>query len=285
MWEGNAVHYIGTMDPEKKPVGNVASEKEAEKAPAGPPSAGTQAEEPPSPALLPLSIRIGIAKDILQMLAIVAAGIWAIYTFQQQIEEAARREKPAWSPKLTLKRIGKRGNEVAIRATLFLENKGTARQNFWAASLNVFGWRLQGMDGGVAKPLAIPETNSEWAQLRGFAEQGKHLLASFGRTVVPPTNAFVDPGANHESHYIFYVDKNQVDFVEARFTLLVPNELEEARDAGMFKQYRNGHGEVLLDENCERLKSSKDCHSYTTTEVVQMSLWDDGEVETSSEKH
>jgi hypothetical protein len=278
--------------PERKRLSDMAAEKAIKEVPPSPPSlpdAEPQAEQAPAFQRLPLATRVGIVKDIAEMLAILAAGIWAIYTFNKEFHENARREKPAWSPKLTLERIGERNNEVAIRATLLLENKGTARQNFWAGTLNVGGWRLQPTgDGGLTDSPIVPTEKRNWTEWRGFKQVDKRSVASFGLSVTPdgPTkNAFVDPGDKYERNYIFYVNPNQVDFVEATITLLVPeNAAETVRNANWIAQKETEAGVVLAaSAGCEGATPACPAN-YTTSATVQMALWKSKEPEPNSEK-
>ena len=222
------------------------------------------------------------------MLAIVAAGIWAVYTFSRKVAEDARQERPVWSPKLTLTKIGERGSEVAIRATLLLENRGTARQNYWAGTLNVFGWRVRAVgDAGVTDPIGVPDASINWKEFRGFKEEDRILIASYGLSVIPPENAFVDPGDSYERNYLIYVDRSQLDFVEAKIRLLVPEDpsVEVGRESWLVQTPSSrgyqldaadgGKSESFAALNCGGSAGDEIPSTYTTGATVQMSLWDE----------
>ena len=76
---------------------------------------------------------VGLIRDVVEVVAIVAAGAWAFYIFAYE-----NRIKPSWaSPEVnftaTMQRLGERNGLIAVRVHQTMHNFGTVPANFWAS--------------------------------------------------------------------------------------------------------------------------------------------------------
>src|SRR5919107_2022936 len=78
-----------------------------------------------------------------QTLAIVLAGMWAVYTFVYEAKIAPGLAPPSVSVTSALERVGQRDGMVAIRSTVTRTNVGQAEVRVLGLTYNVVGVKVR----------------------------------------------------------------------------------------------------------------------------------------------
>ena len=89
------------------------------------------------------SDRLERANALVQTLAILAAGAWAVYTFIYEARIKPALEPPAVSVTTSLVRAGERDRHVAIRSTVTRKNVGQTGVRVLGLVYNVTGVRVR----------------------------------------------------------------------------------------------------------------------------------------------
>ncbi len=164
--------------------------------------------------------RIALIRHIVEIVAIVAAGIWAFYTFIYE-----ERIKPAHEPlasveTVTMDREGRIRNLDIIRVKIAIRNVGKTEFDSVAANLEVFGYRY-----GHVVPSANITHDSYHAADVAPAKQ-KHLVFSVVQLYDAAINGqrdlhnIVDPGSETGHAYLIAIPHGRYDLLHAKFQYL-----------------------------------------------------------------
>jgi hypothetical protein len=114
---------------------------------------------PPSQLPMTLAERVELIKDILYIMAIAAAGVWALTTFWYQAVYLPARERPLITYAATTKMLGEKDGMVAIAVEVVIKNDGKVPQEFWGTLVIARGMRLETdetADGGWSEEETSP---------------------------------------------------------------------------------------------------------------------------------
>jgi hypothetical protein len=160
---------------------------------------------------------IAIIRHIVEIVAIVAAGAWAFYTFIYE-----ERIKPAHEPleaveTVSLVRDGRIRNMDVVRVKVGIRNVGKTEFDSIALSLKVFGYRYgrevrftSDTAGSYAitdaAPLTAPKLILDRVELYAGAVHGK-----------ADVHNIIDPGADLGASYLIAVPRGRYDVLVAKF--------------------------------------------------------------------
>jgi hypothetical protein len=159
---------------------------------------------------------LGRTRDLVEIIAIVAAGIWALYIFVYE-----NRIKPAHEPanlefKATLSRLSQRDGLIAVRLDTVTRNLGATRVQFLGFSYYVEGVRV--FPSHVPTNPANSRTRSiMYAGYRYSAPRVVWRTAYVTHVGNPAESAdlFLDAGNADERDFLFYVKARQFDQLTA----------------------------------------------------------------------
>ncbi len=163
---------------------------------------------------------IAVVRDTVEVVAIIAAGIWAIYTFiyVQQIKPDS--EAPSVNMTGTLDRVGERDGMIALRYNIAIRNTGTVPVVMVAAGFTVMGERF------AASGLPLQPTTSD----------GAHNVYA--------RDAHVDSSQTVYRQY--RLTRNADPHYQNSFTILPGDTLPES---GVIAVRRGRYDEVVLDSS------------------------------------
>jgi hypothetical protein len=177
-----------------------------------PPDEGARPLVPPGPhRVYVVDDRWTNVRQIVETIAIVAAGLWAFYTFVYQ-----ERIKPAGEPaaivtSISIHRLGRDSRRDILQVSTVLRNVGKTEIDIAADGFNVFGIRYETQprnkandDGKLAEidrdiPIRSQTLVRSFMELRGAAVDGdanRHIIMqpdsteTLAKTVVVPRGAY-----------------------------------------------------------------------------------------------
>lgn len=174
---------------------------------------------------LSLLDRSRIMRDVVTVLAISIAGVWALVTFWYNSSYLPKHEKPLVTSTMTLSVMGEKDGKVAVNAHLVLRNEGKAKRETWGLTFHAIGSKVSfggAPDGG---PRTVLEPNdATYAMARDYAKTDEVLLASNVDLMLQPgrSNAIL-PHAELAFDFDFYADRAAVDEVEVMVAVIYPD--------------------------------------------------------------
>jgi len=183
---------------------------------------------------------IGGIRDVVEIIAIVAAGVWAFYVFVYQNQVVPSLATPALEVSSRLERLGTHRNLVAIHVETKYRNIGSVTVYFLGVATAIYGERISATSGkhkattnGVVVNFARDFVASRGLLL--FSSGYVTGLGNRSRT----SNLWIEPGGESIEDHTFYVaESDGVDriavFSIARYTRFgdreVPTRIETAVD-------------------------------------------------------
>ncbi|TPG58096.1 hypothetical protein EAH89_09015 [Roseomonas nepalensis] len=157
--------------------------------------------------------------NVVQTLAILAAGAWGVYTFVYEARIAPGLAPPSVSVTSALERVGRKDGLVAIRSTVTRRNVGQAEVRVLGLTYNVTGVRVR-FGGPGALPSALP-AGEPVAQARDYAEEGEEVLLRHGVLFDGATGdpSGLNPGEAVSRDLVFYADPARYDSIRFRVAL------------------------------------------------------------------
>jgi hypothetical protein len=223
------------------------------------------------------SDRVERANALVQTLAILAAGAWAVYTFIYEARIKPALEPPAVSVTTSLVRAGERDGHVAIRSTVTRKNVGQTGVRVLGLVYNVTGVRVRfdaeshpKADGG---PTRADRTTT--ARAYGFAGPGTAILREgrlfAGATETGSEPSDLNPGESVSRDLIVYADRDRFDFV--RFEVgLAYTKGDEPAVLLTFEMVPDGT--LALKPRADCRAEPQTCERVKTTDFgTEFSLW------------
>jgi hypothetical protein len=217
-------------------------------------------------------MRIRAVRDVFEIIAFSAAGVWAIWTFWYQASYEPAHEKPLIVWNLTLEREAVRPSDglLAIRAHAVGSNKGKATEHLVSLVVNLYGGHVRRLD---PEPLTLDAGASSWDINPRFRAKDGVFLASQGQRWGEAFRAFVHPDQDFGVDFHFWIDPADYDVLAAE--LEVRDETDESFAGSHYaaRLVDGGAGgvEVVGTEQC--LEPGVHCtHSVYVTEA-EMTLW------------
>ncbi|MDB5648430.1 hypothetical protein [Methylobacterium sp.] len=214
---------------------------------------------------------------LVQTLAIIAAGAWAVYTFIYEARIKPALKPPAVSVTTNLVRAGERGQHVAIRSTVTRRNVGQTGVRVLGIVYNVTGVRVRFAEAGGGQPANLRPVPDRTTTARAYAFDGPgEAILRESRLFAGATDAGgepsdLNPGEAVSRDLIVYADCDHYDFVRFEVSLAYT----KADDPAVRLRFETAADGTLAlrpradckaePETCERLK--------TTDFATEFSLW------------
>ncbi|MBC7881993.1 MAG: hypothetical protein H7Y37_11755 [Anaerolineae bacterium] len=173
--------------------------------------------------LVELKLAFESLNSFVQIVAILAAGFWAFYTFVYEDKIKPTAGSPTISIQNTLEKIGSKGNITAIKFVSKIHNTGTMRVRFLAYSLYINGFKVQSKDQAKlnsAKLLAQVSKKGSAEEDRYFSPTAYEVLYRAvillqGTAKQAKGTIYLDPGMESSVANVFFVDTKRFDEVKA----------------------------------------------------------------------
>jgi hypothetical protein len=157
---------------------------------------------------------IAIVRDIVEVAAIVAAGVWAFYVFAYENRIKPAMASPEVNVTASLQRLSDRNGLIAVGVHIQLHNIGTVRAHFLGIAVNVFGQRI--LTG--ASQRSFKRQGLEY-NFSGFSRAGSRVpvfsyayITHLGNPATGQDTA-LDPGSAIENERTFYVPHDRFDLL------------------------------------------------------------------------
>lgn len=158
--------------------------------------------------------RISTIRDIVEIVAIVAAGCWAFYIFAYENRIKPSFAAPDVNVTASMQKLGQRNGLVAVGLRVQLHNVGTVQARFLASAINVYGQRIIARkppshsgsagidyDGSDFSAADSPVAVYTWAYVTDQGDPASHH------------QSWLDPGSSIENGRIFYVPQGRFDLL------------------------------------------------------------------------
>ncbi|MFC0387344.1 hypothetical protein [Muricoccus vinaceus] len=213
-----------------------------------------------------------VVNSIVQTLAIVGAGAWAVYTFIYEARIAPGLAPPTVSVSTALERVGRRGDLVAIRSTVTRRNVGQTEVRVLGLTYNVVGVRVRFAGEGA---LPAPPSAGAVAQARDYVEEpGEVLLRQGilfeGAAGSPGDPSGLNPGEAVSRDLIFYADPSRYDSI--RFLVALSYAKMSAPPVPLVLELRDGRIAAVPGSECQSRPTP--CEALARTDFgTEFSLW------------
>lgn len=239
---------------------------------------GDEGHATPAPKDAPKSrFNVETASSLTQTLAIVGAGVWAVYTFIYEARIKPSLAPPAVSVTTNLVKAGERGDRIAIRSTVTRTNVGQTGVRILGLAYNVVGIKAR-FEEGRADPFAgTPPKASVVEQARGYtlSDPGDVILRQgllfAGATDLPSAPSDLNPGEAVSRDLIVYADRSQFDSIRFKVSLSYGKSTDEAVPL----RFETGPGaEIALTPDADCRAAPEICRRLKTTDFsTEFSLW------------
>jgi hypothetical protein len=157
---------------------------------------------------------ITLVRDVVEIVAILAAGIWAFYVFAYENRIRPSFAQPEMNIDATLQRLSDRNGEIAVGLHLELRNVGTVNAHFLGLAINVYGQRVIAAQPGIS-PANDPLRYEHKAFYKLDAPVPVYGWAYVTKYGNPKTGvqSDLDPGTSIENYRVFYVPKGKFDLL------------------------------------------------------------------------
>jgi hypothetical protein len=155
-------------------------------------------------------------RDVVEVIAFLLAGAWAIYVFVYQNRIEPGFAQPALSMTMTMRHVGNDGPLAVIRIDETLRNTSPVRVHFLGDSVTVIGSRIV----PLASPQAAAATTTQ-NQLQAYysmIDSEPVFRYAFVTALGDPNTGkdlFLQPGEEVPNSYEFYVPRNKFARLEA----------------------------------------------------------------------
>jgi hypothetical protein len=162
-------------------------------------------------------------RDVVEVVAIVAAGIWAFYVFAYENRIKPSLADPNVDVSATMRKLSERNGLIGVGLDVQFHNIGTVRAHFLGLAVNVYGQRIIGRASENApKPDRL---EYEYAGFYRTAPPVPVYSTAFITQLGDPKalrDLPLDPGSTVKYERIFYIPQGRFDLlmlgVDAPFT-------------------------------------------------------------------
>ena len=157
---------------------------------------------------------ISTVRDLVEIVAIIAAGCWAFYVFVYENRIKPSFAAPDVNVTASMQKLSQRNGLIGIGLHVQFHNVGTVQARFLASAINVFGQRVTARkqrphptragidyDGGDFFQTDPPVAVYTWAYV---TDQGDPSSRH---------ESWLDPGSSVENDRIFYVPEGRFDLL------------------------------------------------------------------------
>lgn len=222
--------------------------------------------------------RLGLSglNSVVQTLAILGAGAWAVYTFIYEAKIKPSLEPAAVSVKTDLVKAGERGERVAIRSTVTRTNVGQTGVSVLGLTYTVVGLKTRvSTDDRAQREAAFEAALGRSASVgiaRDYVEEAEVVILRqgvlfSGGTDLASEPSDLNPGETVSRDLILYADRGRFDAVRVTVSLAYAKEGEAVRLR--FETGREGELALAPAGPCP----AGTCPLRTTDFATEFSLW------------
>ncbi|MBX9931747.1 MAG: hypothetical protein K2Y56_09460 [Methylobacterium sp.] len=236
-----------------------------------------QDEEPGEPGAQRRRIDSATSSSLVQTIAIVAAGAWAVYTFVYEARIKPSLAPPAVSVTTNLTKAGEKDDKIAIRSTVTRTNVGQTGVRVLGLTYNVVGIRAR------FEPKRPDALATHLAQRSVVDEARDYVLSDPGEVILrqgvlfagaadgPAPASDLNPGEAVSRDLIVYADRSKFDSIRFKVGLAygkideTPVPLRFASDQG---------DEIAVVPKADCATDAAVCQRLKTTDfATEFSLW------------
>jgi hypothetical protein len=157
---------------------------------------------------------IAIVRDVVEVIAIVAAGIWAFYVFAYENRIKPSMADPDVNVTASIQRLGERNGLIAVGLHLRLQNIGTVTARFLGFAVNVYGQRIV-----ASLPHVTPQRHFVTYEFDGFYRMGPLVPVytwAYVTHLGDPSSlqeTGLNPGTTIDNYRTFYVPQHRFDLL------------------------------------------------------------------------
>lgn len=218
-------------------------------------------------------------KNVVEIVAIIGAGIWGVYTFVYQAEIVPNLAPPTLSVTNTLEKAGTKGNTIAIHSTMTRSNVGQTGVRLLGLTYNVEGIKVRFADT-TERPAELahqihPSSTVSEARYYQEPQHGEVILRSGvlfkGGTDLPSSTSALNPGEALSRDLVFYADRSRFDLVRVQVRLYYSKESDPAIPL-VFEVDDIGQLSAVPAPDCHT--KAHRCAGLATTDFAsEISLW------------
>lgn len=216
---------------------------------------------------------------LVQTVAIIGAGLWAIYTFVYQARIVPSLAPPTLSVTSTLERAGIKGKQVAVHSTVTRSNVGQTGVRLLGLTYNAIGIKVQFSAGTGPHPGLLAQDltrSSTISASRYYDDRQREVIFRYGTlfegaTALPSSPSGLNPGETVAREMIVYADRDRFDAIRFQVRLWYSKESDPPIPL-VFVINEHGH---LSAEPAEPCRAEPDrCAGLKTTDfATELSLW------------
>lgn len=176
---------------------------------------------------------IGSLRDVIEIFAILAAGIWAFYTFVYENRIKPAELPPSLVVEATMQRIGAHNGLVAIRLHERIRNVGSTRVQVLGYALYATGQKVFLHAGNYPRRSRAFNAYQDEYEYSAPRVVWREAYVTNGGDPTQKQDISYEPGEQGERDFLFYVASGRYDVIDAniymRFTKstkIVPTTLE-----------------------------------------------------------
>ncbi len=218
---------------------------------------------------------------IVQTIAIIGAGVWAIYTFVYQAKIVPNRAPPSLSVSSTLEKAGIKGHQIAVRSTVTRSNVGQTGVRLLGLTYNAIGVKVRFPSAAAANAGAgfeqdISRSSTVSAARYYDDRQQREVILRYGvlfegATVLPTSPSALNPGETVSREMIIYADRSRFDAIRFQVRLWYSKESDPPIPL-VFEVDDQGQLSAELAPSC--MEEHDNCQGMKTTDfATEFSLW------------
>jgi hypothetical protein len=157
---------------------------------------------------------VATVRDVVEVVAILAAGIWAFYVFAYENRIKPAMADPDINVTASMQRLGARNGLIGVGLHLELRNVGTVRAHFLGLAVNVYGQRIVPATSRVSSQ----QPGLRYTFARYYRAQPAVLLYSWAYVTnlgnrSTGQDTMLDPGTAINNDHTFYVPTGRYDLL------------------------------------------------------------------------
>ena len=215
---------------------------------------------------------------ITQTVALIAAGIWGVYTFIYQAQIAPGLAPPTVTLSSSLEKVGKQNDITAIRMSLTRTNPGQNTVRILAVTYNAVGIKEHFITGGETNPAfnqAEPNTHRiHESRYMGQPEREEFLFKEgvlFAGADAHGSVSALSPNESVTREIMLYADRKKFDRIKLKVSLFFQKESQEGRPLKLLTA-QDGSLSVVEEKPCQ---PGPGCVPIEFTDyATELSLWD-----------
>lgn len=157
------------------------------------------------------SARLAMIRDVVEIIAIISAGIWAFYVFAYDNAIKPSMASPAIEINASLRKLSARNGLIAVGLHTEFRNIGAVRAHFLAVATNVYGQRVVNVPNPLHEPKSLRyEFTGHFRTTAPVPVYAYAYVTHLGDSTTHVDMA-LDPGTSVDTDRTFYVEGDRYD--------------------------------------------------------------------------